>query len=335
MKNLRLKIGNITLSSFATLAPLAGYSDRSFRLIAGEFGAGLLTTEMINANALVYRDKKTFEYLNSSKGKYIEAVQIFGHDPEIIARAINEVLNERDDYKFIDLNYGCPAPKIVKNGDGAALLRDPYLSLKIAEAAVKASKKPITCKMRLGFSKDMENFLEIARLFESVGVSAITLHARYREDFYQGEARWDKIRELVETVKIPVIGNGDIETYKDAFRMIKETNCQGVAIGRGAIGNPWIFRDIKDFNEEREVKKIDSKELFSIIKLHYKLMIEEKGEDRAVKEMRKHIAKYLRGIFSSAKEREKLMTLDDYQEVLRDIEFFLKGRWSCQEKKSL
>ena len=313
------------MPSFALLAPLAGYSDLSFRRIATYFGAGLTTTEMINANALLHEDKSTLALLKPQGKNGREAVQIFGHEPDVISEVISKVINPIEEFSFVDINFGCPAPKIVKNGDGCALMRNPYLAAKIAEKAVKVSNKPISCKMRLGFCAEEENFLTLGKMFEEVGVSAITLHARTREQFYSGFADWTKIKALVDEVSIPVIGNGDIRNSEDAFRMVDETNCKGVAIGRSAIGNPWIFSDILKTANDLERVEISKDELYKTIYFHYENMKIEKGERMAVLEMRKQFPKYLRGIPGAAKMRSEVIRLTDYDDVLSRIKTFIRG----------
>lgn len=315
-------IGKISFRSKAFLSPMAGYTDLAYRKIAEEFGAGMTTTEMISAKALSKRDKKTALMLKTIKSNIPTSVQIFGSEVKPMVES-TKILNEIEDFQLIDINMGCPAPKIVKNGDGSALMKNPKLSYEIVKEVVKLSKKPVTCKIRMGWDENSINAIEFSKVLEDAGVAAICIHARTREMFYSGEADWDIIGELNNSVKIPVIGNGDIFEARDAFKMMEQTGVKAVQIGRGAVGNPWIFKNILLIEEGKDEIIPTNREVYDIIVEHYNLLIKDKGERVAINEMRKHIAQYLKGFHSSSTIRREINTTSDKVKIFEILEDFL------------
>lgn len=315
-----LKIGNVELKNRVFLAPMAGYTDMAFRKLCGEMGCGLLYTEMINAKALCYEDQKTNSMIKIDDSEEKVALQIFGHEVEFIKGA-TEILNSHKN-DILDINMGCPAPKVVKNNDGSALMTDPKLVGQIIKTMREASKKPITMKIRKGWDEDCVNAIEIAKIGEANGVDAIAVHGRTREQFYSGVADWDIIRDVKNAVSVPVIGNGDVFSLDDAIRMIDHTNCDAIMIGRGAQGNPFIFRDISHYLKNGERIDVASpQEKIDMAIRHLLLSVEEKGEYVAVREMRKHLAYYVKGIKNSARIKNmmfKTETVDGVVEILSD-----------------
>ncbi len=275
------------------MAPMAGISDRAFREICIEYGADFVFTEMISAKALCFRDRKTNDLLAMGDMEKPYGIQIFGSEPEVIYEAVR-ILNDRD-HSVLDLNLGCPAPKVVKNGDGCALMKTPEMAKKVIEAAVKASVKPVTVKIRKGWDQEQINDLEIARIAEEAGAKMLTIHGRTREEFYSGTADWEAIRRVKSSLSIPVIGNGDIFTGKDAKEMLEETGVDAVMVGRGARGNPFIFEDIKSTLQGKEKPPVTSLEFKEAILRHIEKTVAYKGEHTAVKEMRKHLGWYVKG----------------------------------------
>ena len=276
----KLKIGNVELRNNILLAPMAGITDLPFRLICEKHGAGLTCTEMISSKGLYYNDSKTKLLLNVQGEERPVAAQIFGSDIEALKYASEYVSKVVD---IVDINMGCPAPKIVKNGDGSKLLKNLDLVFCIAKEVVKASKVPVTVKIRKGWNSKSVVAVEVAKLLEEAGVSAITIHGRTREEYYLGKADWDIIKKVKESVKIPVIGNGDIKTKEDALRMFEQTNVDGLMIGRGAIGNPWIFEEVINYLQGKEQRKVTNSERLETIIEHINLAVKEKGENIAIK----------------------------------------------------
>ena len=309
----KLKIGNVELRNNILLAPMAGITDLPFRLICEKYGAGLTCTEMISSKGLYYNDSKTKLLLNTNGEKRPVAAQIFGSDVEAIKYASEYVSDFVD---IVDINMGCPAPKIVKNGDGSRLLQNLDLAYEIASEAVKASKVPVTVKIRKGWDSKSVVAVELAKLLEKAGVSLITIHGRTREEYYSGTADWNIIRKVKEAVNIPVIGNGDIKNKEDALRMFEQTNVDGIMIGRGAIGNPWIFEEIINYLQGNEQRKISNKERLDTIIEHINFAVQEKGENVAVKEMRKHLAYYIKNLKNASKLREKINKIDSKAELI-------------------
>ena len=315
-----MKIGNIELMNNLALAPMAGVTDFAFRRICKEMGAGLVVTEMVSAKGLYYNDEKTADLTHSHTDERPVALQIFGSDPEIMAQITRDNLNNREDIDIIDINMGCPAPKIVKNGDGSALMKDLDLAGKVIASVVQASNKPVTVKFRMGWDHSRLNGEELARIAESNGASAITLHARTRDMFYAGDADWNYIAKVKRAVSIPVIGNGDIFTPEDAVKMIDRTGCDGVAVGRGAMGNPWIFREITDLINGRTPSKPSLDEMLEVSIRHFNMEIGLKGTRVGVREMRKQLAWYLKGLRNSNEVKNRINTMTSPEEIIQELE---------------
>lgn len=303
-----MRIGNVTVENPFFLAPLAGITDAPFRRICKEQGAGLVYSEMVSGKGLYYNDKATERLLRIYEEEKPVAIQIFGSEPEIIGFAAKKLADREN--CILDINMGCPVPKVVKNGEGSALLKNPKLVEAIVKEAVTNAGKPVTVKIRIGWDADSINAAEVAKVAEAAGAAAIGVHGRTREQYYSGKADWDVIRQVKQAVSIPIIGNGDVFSGRDAIRMMEETGCDFVMIARGALGNPWIFRDALAMWEGRPIPPPpDLKEKTEIILKHFNLLLEEKGEYVAVREMRKHTGWYFKGIPGSARLRRQMNTI--------------------------
>jgi len=313
MKLKDFKIGNINIEGGLCLGPMAGVSDLPFRRLCKEMGASLLVTEMVSAKAIYFKNKNTEPLMKIDKDEHPVALQLFGSDPDIIALMAAQIENR--DFDIFDFNMGCPVPKIVNNGEGSALMKNPKLVEEILSKLVKSVKKPVTLKIRKGFSEDNINAVEIAKIAEASGVSAIAVHARTREQYYSGKADWSIIKAVKSTVNIPVIGNGDVTDGKSAEEMYEYTGCDGIMIARAARGNPWIFREIRDYFCSKTVEKPAKDEVIDMILKHCRLQMEYDDEIMAVRKMRKHVAWYTHGMKGSSTLRDRVNHIESYNEL--------------------
>lgn len=319
----KLQIGNVTLENNLILAPMAGVTDLPFRLLCKEQGAALCCMEMVSAKGIMYNNKNTESLLTVDERERPVSLQLFGSDPEIMGAMAAKI--EHRNFDILDINMGCPVPKVVNNGDGSALMKNPVLAGKIIESMVKAIEKPVTVKIRKGFDDEHINAVEMAHVAQESGAAAVAVHGRTREQFYSGKADWSIIADVKNAVSIPVIGNGDILDAKDVIAMKEQTNCDGFMIGRGAQGNPWIFHQILHYFETGElIGKPPMEEMVKTMLRHAKLQIEFKGDYLGIREMRKHAAWYTAGYKGASKLRGRINDVESYEELEALFEEFMK-----------
>lgn len=316
---MKLTIGNVELDNQVILAPMAGVTDLPFRLLCKEQGAGLLCMEMVSAKAIYYNNKNTEELMEIRPEECPVSLQLFGSDPDIMAEMAKKI--EDKPFSILDINMGCPVPKVVNNKEGSALMKNPKLVEEIVTKVSRAIKKPVTVKIRKGFDSEHENAVEIAKIAEAAGAAAIAVHGRTREQYYSGKADWDCIRQVKEAVSIPVIGNGDVTDAYSAKAMMDRTGCDGVMIARGAEGNPWIFREVVSYLETGVIPpRPGLAEMRSTIERHCELQLAIKGEYTGVREMRKHLAWYTAGLHDSARFRQMINSMNTMEELLKSLD---------------
>ena len=310
----QLKIGNVLLENSYVLGPMAGVTDLPFRLLCKEQGAGLLCMEMVSAKGIFYNNKNTESLLQIHPEEVPVSLQFFGSDPKIVSEMAKRV--EERPFSILDINMGCPVPKVVRNGEGSALMKNPKLVYELVSATVKAIKKPVTVKIRKGFDDEHINAVEIAKIIEEAGVAAVAVHGRTREQYYSGKADWEIIRQVKEAVSIPVIGNGDVTSGEKAIAMREQTGCDGVMIARGAQGNPWIFSELLEYERTgRLPDRPDVEEIKQTMLRHARLQIEYKGDFTGIREMRKHVAWYTKGLHGAARLRDQINQVESYAEL--------------------
>lgn len=313
-----MKIGNIAVKNNVFLAPMAGVTDLAFRLLCKEHGCGLVYSEMVSAKAIFFNNKKTDILLKIEDKERPIAIQLFGSDPILIGEMIKKIDNDKID--IFDINMGCPVPKVVNNGEGSALMKSPQLVSQIVSEACKSTEKPVTVKIRKGFTEDSINAVEIAKIAEDSGASAVAVHGRTREQYYSGKADWDIIRKVKQSVNIPVIGNGDVVNEEDAKNLLDYTKCDAIMVGRGCQGNPWIFREILYYLETgKKLDKPTKDEIIGTIMKHAKMLIEIKGEHIAIREMRKHVSWYTKGMYNSTKMRKEINMIENFLDFEKKI----------------
>lgn len=315
----KLTIGNVELNNNVILAPMAGVTDLPFRLLCKEQGAAIVCTEMVSAKAILYNNKNTKALLEMHPDEAPVSLQLFGSDPVIISEMAKHI--EALPFAILDINMGCPVPKVVNNGEGSALMKNPKLAGEIVSAVSKAIKKPVTVKIRSGFDKEHINAIEMSKIMEDSGAAAIAVHGRTREQFYSGEADWEIIARIKEAISIPVIGNGDVTGGESAAELLKQTGCDGIMIGRAARGNPWIFRQVTAYLEDGTIlPPPTSEERKAMILRHGRLQLEYKGEYTGVREMRKHVSWYTAGMPHSAQLRQRVNAVEKFSELVELIE---------------
>lgn len=309
-----LRIGNTELPGSVILAPMAGVSDLPFRLLCREQGADLVCMEMVSAKAIAYHNRNTEKLMQIDPEERPVSLQLFGSDPDLMAEIAQQI--EERPFDILDINMGCPVPKIVGNGEGSALMRNPKLVEEIVTKVARAIRKPLTVKIRKGFDDAHVNAVEIARIAEASGAAAVAVHGRTREQYYSGKADWDVIRQVKEAVSIPVIGNGDVDSPEKAKALMEETGCDGVMIGRAARGNPWIFREISEYLKTgQKTGRPSAEEIRAMMLRHARMQVEHKGDYTGIREMRKHISWYTAGMPHSARMRARINSVESFEEL--------------------